>query len=169
MRNITTLANNNFEFNTWLAKQRIKTVIFRHLFMSWASNFLWQRAMPFIIGWFVGHMWKNSNKWCTRLPKIIVIFIVYTQFTDVAAGHKIQPGRLWVGDLRFLCSARWQKRDGIYTVVALWFPVWQEEWGVHFCLAANTSCMCAWTDLCRSNAVDTYSGHAYIWILAGLW
>ena len=53
-----------------------------------------------------------------------------------------------------------------YTV---WFPVWKEEWAVHFCLAAKTSCMCAWTDLCRSIDVDIYSGHAYIWILAGIW
>jgi len=40
------------------------------------------------------------------------------QFTDVATGHKIQPGRLWVGDLWFLCSVRWQYRDGIYTLIS---------------------------------------------------
>ena len=51
----------------------------------------------------------------------------------------------------------------------LWFLVWQEEWAVHFCLVAKTSCMCAWTDLCGSNTVDLYSEHACIWILAGLW
>jgi hypothetical protein len=28
-----------------------------------------------------------------------VVFMVYMQFTDLATGHKIQPGRLWVGDL----------------------------------------------------------------------
>jgi hypothetical protein len=64
------------------------------------------------------------------------------QFTDVVTGHKIQPGRPWVGDLWFLCSVRWQHRDGIYTFVTL-IPCVQEGWADHFCLAAKTSCMCA--------------------------
>jgi hypothetical protein len=46
----------------------------------------------------------------------------------------------------------------------LWFPVWQEE-----CVAAKTICMCTWTDLCRNIAVDLYSGHVCIWILAAFW
>jgi hypothetical protein len=43
----------------------------------------------------------------------------------------------------------------------LWFLVWQEEWAVHFCRSAKTSCMYTCTDL--------YSERACIWILAGLW
>jgi hypothetical protein len=26
---------------------------------------LWQKATPFIVGWFAGRMWKNNNKWYT--------------------------------------------------------------------------------------------------------
>jgi hypothetical protein len=25
--------------------------------------FLWQKATPVIVGWFMGHMWKNNRKW----------------------------------------------------------------------------------------------------------
>jgi hypothetical protein len=50
----------------------------------------------------------------------------------------------------FCALVRWQYRDGIYTLI----PVWQEEWAVHFCVAAKTICMCVWTDLYRSTAVD---------------
>jgi hypothetical protein len=29
------------------------------------TTFLWQKAMPVIVGWFMGHMWKNNRKWYT--------------------------------------------------------------------------------------------------------
>jgi len=30
--------------------------------------------------------------------KYCVIFMAHTSFTNVATGHSIQPGRLWIGD-----------------------------------------------------------------------
>lgn len=47
--------------------------------------FLWQRATPIIVGWFTGH-----------IEKVTIIFIVYTQFINVAAGRITHPGGLHV-------------------------------------------------------------------------
>ena len=65
------------------------------------------------MGWFVGHMCQKilTNGVPDRL-NYCVIFIVYTQFTDVATCHRIQPGRLWVGDLwSVLCQVAIRQWD----------------------------------------------------------
>jgi hypothetical protein len=30
-----------------------------------SPKFLWQKAIPVVVGWFSGHAWKNNNKWYT--------------------------------------------------------------------------------------------------------
>jgi len=31
-------------------------------------TFVWLRATPIIVGWFMGHTWKNNSKWHHSLP-----------------------------------------------------------------------------------------------------
>jgi hypothetical protein len=50
-----------------------------------SQNFLWQRATPVIVGWFGGCTWKNYSKGIPKCLNCHVIFVVYTQFQNVAA------------------------------------------------------------------------------------
>jgi hypothetical protein len=40
---------------------------FRNLFsvkLRASDLSLWQRTAPIIVGFFMGHVWKDNNKWC---------------------------------------------------------------------------------------------------------
>jgi len=45
------------------------------------------------VGWLVCHTWKIDNKWYTNCLNYCKIFILYTEFTNVASGRIIQPGK----------------------------------------------------------------------------
>jgi hypothetical protein len=55
-------------------------------------NFLWQTAIPIIVGWFTGHRWKNNTVWY-RLHNHLnyyEILIVHTYFKNVFVGCILQ-------------------------------------------------------------------------------
>jgi hypothetical protein len=51
-----------------------------------SPNFLWQRATSAIAGWFAGQTGQIAVSGVPNRQNYCVIFIVYTYFTNVAAG-----------------------------------------------------------------------------------
>ena len=66
-----------------LKKKRDQILILKHK----SPTLLCQRVTPVIVGSFAGRTWKN--KWYTNCLNYCKIFIVYTQFANVAAGRKL--------------------------------------------------------------------------------
>jgi hypothetical protein len=56
------------------------------------------KAHACYLGWIAGRRWKNKNKWHAQPPKYCMIFIVVTQFANVASGRIVLSGGLLVGD-----------------------------------------------------------------------
>lgn len=62
-------------------------------FKSWVSKFSWQRTASITVGWFARRTGKTAVSGTPNCClNYCVIFVVHKEFTNVAAGLKIQPG-----------------------------------------------------------------------------